>query len=165
MADEPNALTPADDFPLETPEGPFGDFSRLDERMGRALQAFAKSLDVEKSCEAAGVAYNTWYTWRHRYPEFVQAEEQIRNQKADQVEDAHVRAALEGNVEAQKSILKAYKPRYRDRQTIEVVSPDVQQRLQRQADAIVHLCQMELPEPYKSTFAAKIAETLREIWS
>lgn len=147
------------------PDDPFAEITKLDEKMGRALSAFARSLSVEESCTAAGIAYSTWYVWRHRYPQFADMVERVRRVALPEVEDSLFRSAKGGNVEAAKTILKAHDPKYREKQVIEVVSPDVQRRLAAQADAILQVCQMELAQPVAATVAGKIAEKLREIWS
>lgn len=160
---DPNTIVlTAQDF---HPDDPFAELTRLDEKMGRALSAYAKSLDISAACQVAGIADATWYTWRHRYPQFIDMIDRVKRVAVPEVEDSLFRAAKGGNVEAAKTILKAHDPKYRERQVIEVVSPDVQRRLGLQADAIMQLCRMELPEPFKTTFPVKLAERLREVWA
>jgi hypothetical protein len=138
------------------PDDPFAEFTKLDEKMGRALSA---------SCEAAGIAYDTWFVWRHRHPQFAKMVDRVRVLALPEVEDSLFRAAIAGNVEAAKTIMKAHSMKYRERQVIEVVSPDVQQRLARQADTMLQILQMELEPGIAAKLAVKLAEALREIWS
>jgi len=147
------------------PDDPFAELTKLDEKMGRALDAFARSLSVEAACTHVGIAYSTWYVWRHRYPQFAEMVERVRRLALPEVEDSLFRQAKDGNVEAAKTILKAHDQKYRERQVIEVVSPDVQRRLMDQANAIIEVCRAELSAEQGATLAAKLAERLREIWA
>jgi hypothetical protein len=140
------------------PDEPWAELTKLDEKMGIALNAYAKSLDIAAACKVAGVAYDTWYTWRHRHPQFKEMIEDVKRIAVPEVEDALFRSAKGGNVEAAKTILKAHDPKYRDKQVIEVVSPDVQLRLVKQATLLIEMIE-------DKELLMRIVAKLREIWS
>lgn len=166
MADAPVAIS------LYSLLEPGGDVTLKDASMVRVLTAFANSGKVLESCVKAGVSRSSWYRWIEDNPDFrnvVQQILEIRQQRLDErvvaIEEKVYELAEGGDMQAAKVVLVANRAKYREKQVIEVVSPDVQNRLVRQADTIMQLCAMELPEPYKSTFATKLATALREVWS
>ena len=132
-----------------------------------ALRTFAATLTKSDACKAAGISRTRFDNWLRDDPGFQRVYQNILDAWVDEAELTTLRAGLDVERVADRHfILRTLRrSKYAEKQVIEVVSSDVQNRLQRQADAIVQLCQMELPEPYKSTFAAKMAEKLREIWS
>ncbi|MDB4876438.1 MAG: hypothetical protein JWM41_2884 [Gemmatimonadetes bacterium] len=137
-----------------------------DVRQLRALKAYVASGRVNTACKAAQVQYSTWYRWIAEDRDFARAFEQAKEMLADDLEGVAVERAKEGSDTLLITLLKALKPeKYRDKQTITIVSPDVQGRLSRQADAIMEVCRTHLPREQAAAVASMIANRLREIWA
>ena len=144
----------------------FGEMSLKDARQIRALNAFARLGKVGEACTAAGIQRWTWNDWKKNDPAFNTVYQQILEITTDELEMEGLKRATDGSDQLLMFFLKTRRrEKYGDRHVIEVVSPDVQSRLVRQADAIMQLCAMELPEPYRTQFPAKLAAALREVWS
>lgn len=141
-------------------------YTLKDIRQLRALKAFAVSGKVIDSCKAAGVKYSTWYRWIEEEPDFARALEHVKEILADDLEGVAMQRARDSSDTLLIALLKALKPdKYRDRQTVTVVSPDVISRLQRQADVILEVCKRELPEKADAArLASALANALREVW-
>ncbi len=147
------------------PEEEFGEFSAQDAKIVRALACYARTLHIGKSCRAAGVNLSTWYYWKKTIPRFGPICEEIRLRCVDQVEDSLIRHGKRGNVEAAKAVLKAHNPKYREKQVIEVVSPDVQLRLVRQSDVYIQTLKAELPPDVANRIIGLLAERLAVVWT
>lgn len=166
MADEPVKVS------LYALLEPGGDLTLKDASMIRVLTAFADTGKIVDSCQRAGIARSSWYVWRRDNPDFNRIVEEIlalREQKLDErvvtIEEKLFELAENGEMQAIDKVLKSRRDKYRDKQIITVVSPDVVSRLSRQADTIMQLCATELPEPFRTQFPAKLAEALNEVWS
>jgi hypothetical protein len=141
-------------------------FDLKEVRQLRALRAYIRAGKVKTAIEAAGVTYGTWYRWVNEEPEFKRALEFAKTIAADELEEIAFEKAKDSDT-ILLALLKAHRPeKYRDRQTITVVSPDVQGRLQRQADAIMEVCRMEISDTaLRARVASGLATRLREIWT
>ncbi|HEX4354542.1 MAG TPA: hypothetical protein VHZ95_16550 [Polyangiales bacterium] len=159
--------TPAPDASFDADLEEFGPrLSIKDARQLRALRAFVRLGKVGEACKAAGVTYGTWYRWRNEDPEFERASEYAKEILANELEEVGMQRAKEGSDSLLMFFLRALRPKYRDKQTIEVVSPDVQSRLSRQADAIMEVCRATIADPdLRAAVATSIANRLREIWT
>lgn len=167
MADEPAITLYVADLLTE-----FGEMTSTDARQIHALTAFATNGMVGAACKSAGVSRWAWVQWRRRdeaferlYQQILEAKAAFEGERIADVQEKLYELAEAGNVDAIKTILKAKVKEYRDKQVIEVVSPDVQDRLRSQADMMMLLCATELPEPHRTTFPVLLASKLREIWS
>lgn len=134
------------------------EFTHSDADKARALRAFMVAGTITAACEAAGIARATWYNW-------LEADEAFRNQamalkeaSTEELEEEAIRRAKHGSDTLLIFLLKSRRPGiYRDRLTIDVVSPEVTSRLEQQAQAIIEVCPPEI--------AAKLAARFREIWT
>lgn len=123
----------------------------------RALRKFVTAGTVTAACEAAGISRRVWYDWMAEDELFRELALQLKEANTDELEEEAVRRATHGSDTLLIFLLKSRRPGiYRDRLTIDVVSPEVTNRLQAQADAILEICPPEI--------AAKLAERLKEIW-
>lgn len=123
-----------------------------------ALKAFVKLGTVTAAVRKAKVARSTWYDWIENDEAFARAVLVAHDDVADDLEQEAIKRAKDGSDTLLIFLLKSKRPtQFRERLTIETVSPDVQNRLARQADAIMELCPPEI--------AAQLANRLREIWS
>lgn len=144
----------------------FGEMTLKDARQLRALKAFARLGKVGEACEAADISRWTWNDWKKNDHEFNAVYQQILEVSTDELEMEGLKRAADGSDTLLMFFLKTRRrEKYGDKHVIEVVSPDVQRRLVAQADAIMQLCAMELPEPHRTTFPAKLAAALREVWA
>ena len=167
MSDEPQTEPAAAVVVTEAdmlPNGPFAELSDLDDRMMRALQAYSRSLDIQAACTAAGIAYDTWFTWRWRYPQFAKMVDQVRETVVPEVEDAHYRAAIGGNVDAQKSILKAHSEKYRDQKSAAEKGVITEAELSRIINLMGRAVDMVIPNGEITTPGTEIKERIREAW-
>ena len=159
----------ANDAPVVSLEGildDFGEMSLKDARQTTVLKAFVQCLKVGEACKSADVPRANWYNWMRSDPGFRATVQQILEASTDELEMEGMRRAMEGSDQLLMFFLKTRRrEKYGDKHVIEVVSPDVQRRLALTADAILQACQMDLPEPYRTNFPAKLAAKLREVWS
>ena len=170
----------AERLPVAVELAPFDDYDDFGKRFGslrdvrqtRALNALLHGANIKTACAAAGVKYASWYRWRHEDDEFEALYQQVvvtlatkQLEDVDEVEKNLIERAKE-ETDAAKVVLRAYKPeRYRERQTIEVVSPDVIGRLEQQASAILEACHEALEDRATAGLVAStIANRLRVIW-
>lgn len=131
-----------------------------DAEKARALVQFRELGTVKAACEAAGIGRRTWYDWLEADPEFASLVMAANEDVTDELEAEAIKRAKakDGSDTLLTFLLRARRPQlYREKQVIEVVSPDVQDRLQRQADAIMAICPPET--------AQQLAAALREIWT
>lgn len=136
-----------------------------DARQSRALRAVLNGATITNACKAAGVQIGTWYRWKSEDQEFRRMYERALQHVAEEIEPDAMARAKESDALAM-FFLKAWNPaRYRDRQVIEVVSPDVQTRLAQQADAIIATCKEFLEPEVASKMSSRLAHRLREIWT
>ena len=160
MSDEPVSISTAglvDDF---------GDMTLKDARQIRALKSFALLGRVGEACKAAEISRWCWDSWRRNDSAFNAIYQQLLEISTDELETEGLKRAMDGSDTLLMFYLKTRRrEKYGDRHVIEVVSPDVQRRLVAQADTIMQLCAMELPEPLRTTFPARLAAALREVWS
>jgi hypothetical protein len=124
----------------------------------RALKAFVRLGTVSAAVRVARVARSTWYDWVENDETFARQVLSAHDDVADDLEAEAIKRAKAGSDTLIIFLLKSKRPmQFRDRLQIETVSPDVQSRLARQADAILELCPPEI--------AAPLANRLREIWA
>lgn len=138
-----------------------------DIRQMRALRILMTSEKptIKAACAAAGVSYSTWYHWLAEDEDFANSYERMLHAMAGELEPDVMARARESDQLAM-FILKAWKPaRYRDRQVIEVVSPDVQLRLAQQVDAIISTCQELLSADQAAVVVSGIRQKMDTIWA
>lgn len=123
----------------------------------KALKAFVQLGTVTAAVRKAKVARSTWYDWIENDEAFARQVLVAHDDVADDLEQEAIKRAKDGSDTLLIFLLKSKRPhQFRDKLTIETVSPDVQNRLARQADAILELCPPEM--------ASQLANRLREIW-
>lgn len=170
----------AERLPVGVELAPFEDYDEFgarfdslrDMRQARALKALLHGANIKTACAAAGVTRAAWYKWRHEDDDFEalyqQAVVTLATQQLEDVDEVerNLIERAKDETDAAKVVLRAYKPdRYRERQTIEVVSPDVVNRLELQASAILEACHEALEDrTMAGLVASSIANRLRVIW-
>lgn len=168
MSDDLAQLAPAPSAPVgytaDEDDEEFGPYSLKEGRQIRALKAFVRSGKVKAACEAAGVKYATWYRWINEEPEFRRAANAARRMLVGELEDEGIARAKDGSDVLIKFFLEAWDERYKSKQTIVVVSPEVQNRLKLQAEAIFDLCKQHLDPDTATFFGSAIVTRLSEIW-
>lgn len=86
----------------------------------RFLNVLADSCNVSAACRAAGVARSAMYEWRDEDPEFAAAWREAEEQAADELEQVAWDRARSGLSDRMLEILlKAHRPKYREKQAIE----------------------------------------------
>lgn len=93
----------------------------------RARDAFcgvlAKTCNVTAAAEAAGIGRSTAYQWRAADPDFAQAWSDAEEAAADQLEQVAFERATGGQSDRMLEILlKAHRPKYREKQEIDITS-------------------------------------------
>lgn len=140
--------------------------SAKDARMVRALKAFQRTACVKTACEAAGVGRATWYRWRNEDEDFDGFVRLLMDASTDELEEEGIRRAKNGSDGLLMFFLRAWRPTvYREKHTIQVVSPEVQSKLRAQTDAIVAVCREVLSADQASVFMHTLAERLQQVWS
>jgi hypothetical protein len=132
----------------------------------RALSKFIEIGTVKGACVAAGVPRRTWYNWMESDESFAARVLAASEDVVDELEQEAIARAKNGSDTLLMFLLKARRPAvYRDKQTITVVSPEVQAALARQAEAIQDVFRAELPPELALVVGAKLMERLRTVWS
>lgn len=156
-------LTLPDDANYDEFGAPF--VSLKDVRQVRALRAVLSGKSIKDACTFAGVQVGTWYRWKHEDPDFRRMYDRALQAIAEELEPQALERAKESDA-LTMFFLKAWNPdRYREKQTVTVVSPDVTGRLSQQADAIMEVCRELLDRDQAALVASRIAGRLREIWA
>ena len=97
-----------------------GTLVELRPEMERFLEKLRDCGNVRLSCEAAGVARVTAYTWRKKWSTFRDAWEQALEDACDTLEGVAWERAKETSDRLLMFLLKAHRPsKYKDRTTIE----------------------------------------------
>lgn len=98
-------------------------------RTDRARDTFAATLqatcNVSESCRAAGISRSVAYVWREEDEVFARAWQEAEDAAADMLEQVAFERAQSGQSDRMLEILlKAHRPKYRDKQAIEVSGPN-----------------------------------------
>jgi hypothetical protein len=134
-------------------------------RRARALEAYYDLGTVIAACKRVGISRRTWYNWAEADPVFADAVRRATEHVADDLEAEAIRRAKDGSDTLLIFLLKAKRPAvYRERHTINVVSPEVQSRLFRQTDAIMQTCRELLGTDEATAFTHSLAVKLQEVW-
>lgn len=139
------------------PEKQLPEFLHSDADKARALRAFMIAGTVTAACNAAGVHRSVWYDWLEADDAFRERVVALKEANTEELEEEAIRRAKHGSDTLLIFLLKSRRPIYRERITIDVVSPEVVKRLELQATAIVEVCPPEI--------AAKLAARFRDIWT
>lgn len=108
----------------------------------RVLAAYTRLGTVKSACAATGTGRSTWYGWIASDPEFARDALVAADNVSDELEEEAIKRAKDGSDLLLIFLLEARRPAtYRDRHAITVVSPDVQERLKRQVQAIYKVLQ------------------------
>ncbi len=131
----------------------------------RALNKFMEIGTVKGACAAAGVPRRTWYNWMETDKSFAIRVVQASEQVSDELEEEAIRRAKDGSDTLLMFLLKARRPAiFREKRTIEVVSPDVQRRLAKQVEFIMATIKRELPSDQATRLIGQLADGLTVVW-
>ena len=106
---------------------------RRDTKKKRFIETLASQGTVSHAAQAAGVSRNTVYRWRDDDPEFAILWDEAHEQAVDSVESVLFQKALSGDSICLIFYLKAHRPIYRDRLTIDIeqLKSDIEERMAR----------------------------------
>lgn len=89
------------------------------------LAVFAESCNVSEACRQAGIPRRTVYGWRDADAAFAEAWSEAEEAAADKLVQVAWDRALAGESDRMLEILlKGHRPKYRDKQAIEVTGKD-----------------------------------------
>lgn len=163
--DPGSGLTLPDDSDYDEFGAPY--ISLKDVRQQRALRALLSGVtSIKDICAHAGIKYGTWYRWKNEDPEFRRLYDRALQAIAEELEPNAMERAKESDV-LTMFFLKAWNPeRYREKQVVTVISPDVVSRLGQQADAIMEVCRELIADrDLAALVATTIAGRLRQVWT
>ena len=109
--------------------------SIMRDKRDRQKKKFVAALEAQgtvlHACKAAGISRQTAYRWQREDPEFADAWDEAIENAVDVVESTVYQQAVGGNTLAGIFYLKAHRPIYRDRVSIDVeqVKSEIQERL------------------------------------
>jgi hypothetical protein len=86
----------------------------------KALEAYAELGVISHACKAAGIARCTWYDWVENDPDFAQAAKEAEEAAIDALEAEARARAKKGSDILLMFCMKAKRPEYRDRQTVDL---------------------------------------------
>lgn len=106
---------------------------KRDRQKKRFIAALTTHGTVFHAAQAAGVSRNTVYRWRQEDFEFAEAWEEAHENAVDVVENVIYQQAAGGNTLAGIFYLKAHRPKYRDRLSIDIeqVQSDIDEMMER----------------------------------
>ena len=93
---------------------------KRDSRKKRFIDALTAHGTVYHAAQPAGVSRNTVYRWRQEDFEFAGAWDEAHENAVDVVENVIYQQAVGGNTLAGIFYLKAHRPKYRDRLSIDI---------------------------------------------
>ena len=104
---------------------------KRDTRKKRFIAALEAQGTVLHACRAAGISRQTAYRWRDEDLEFAFEWDEARENAVDVVESTIYQQAVGGNTLAGIFYLKAHRPIYRDRVSIDIeqVKGEIQERM------------------------------------
>lgn len=114
-AEKTPGLSPSDDVTLAT------GLPKKDRRKVKAiLNSLKKGATAAAAAEAAGIDRITLWRWRRKYPRLNSIIEAIQESQIDEVEDAMMKSAKEGNFQSGQFILtRRRSDKYPDRSMIQ----------------------------------------------
>lgn len=106
---------------------------KSDRQKKRFIAALTTHGTVRHAAQAAGVSRNTVYRWRQEDFEFAEAWYEAHENAVDVVENVIYQQAVGGNTLAAFFYLKAHRPKYRDRLSIDIeqVQSDIDEMMER----------------------------------
>jgi len=105
------------------------------DKRDRQKKKFIETLEAQgtvlHACKAAGISRQTAYRWHREDPEFADAWDEAHENAVDVVESTIYQQAVGGNTLAGFFYLKAHRPMYRDRVSIDVeqVKSEIEERM------------------------------------
>lgn len=106
----------------------------------RAIRAYRRSNSVTEACKRAGVGRNTWYEWRKNDPAFDRMVQDAETAIVDRLEATAIKRATAKETPSDTLLIFLLKnlrrERFGDRQTLTVVSTEIQARLEKQIAVI-----------------------------
>lgn len=104
---------------------------KRDRQKKKFLAALEAQGTVLHACKAAGISRQTAYRWQRDDPEFAEQWDEAHENAVDVVESTIYQQAVGGNTLAGFFYLKAHRPIYRDRVSIDVeqVKGEIQERM------------------------------------
>jgi transposase len=93
---------------------------RTDRTRETFLKVLAETCNVSEAARAAGVGRRTMYDWRDADPSFADAWKDAEETSADKLEQVAFERATSGQSDRMLEILlKAHRPKYREKQAVE----------------------------------------------
>lgn len=107
-----------------------GDNSTVEKKRA-FVEAYREHGSIYHAAIAAKIHRTTYYNWVDRDPQFQQAVEDSKEDCSDQVESSVFKKAINGSTLDAIFYLKAHRPKFRDRVTIdvEVVKNEIEERM------------------------------------
>src|SRR6185369_7550171 len=104
---------------------------KRDTRKKRFIAALEARSTVLHACKVAGISRQTAYRWQREDPEFSDQWYEAHENAVDVVESTMYQQAVGGNTLAGIFSLKAHRPIYRDRVSIDIeqVKGEIQERM------------------------------------
>ena len=104
---------------------------KRDRQKKRFIAALTAQGTVYHAAQAAGISRQTAYRWQRDDPEFADAWDEAIENAVDVVESVIYQKALSGDVIAAIFYLKAQRPKFRDRVSIDIeqVKGEIQERM------------------------------------
>jgi hypothetical protein len=126
----------------------------------RAIRAYRKSHSVTQACERAGIGRTTWYEWRKHDPAFDHMVADAEVAIVDKLEATAIKRATQAEGPSDTLLIFLLKnlrrERFGDRQTLTVVSTEIQARLEKQIAVITSR---------ESWASDELIEMLEGIWA
>ena len=104
---------------------------KRDRQKKRFIAALTAQGTVYHAAQAAGISRQTAYRWHRDDPEFADAWDEAHENAVDVVESTIYQQAVGGNTLAGFFYLKAHRPIYRDRVSIDIeqVKSEIEERM------------------------------------
>jgi hypothetical protein len=146
-----------DDVTDRTPKNAL---THSDADKARALRAYRRANSVTAACHAAQISRNTWYEWRKNDPAFDAMVRDAETAIVDRLEATAIKRATAKESPSDTLLIFLLKnlrrERFGDRQTLTVVSTEIQARLEKQIAVITSR------ESWQSD---ELVEMLEGIWA
>jgi hypothetical protein len=98
---------------------------RTDRARTTFVAVLVETCNVTEACRAAGIGRQSAYDWRGDDPAFAQAWDDALEAAADMLEQVAFERAKSGQSDRMLEILlKAHRPKYREKQQVEVSGPN-----------------------------------------
>src|SRR6185369_11880714 len=119
---------------------------KRDRQKKRFITALEAQGTVLHACKAAGISRQTAYRWHREDPDFAEQWDEAHENAVDVVESTIYQQAIGGNTLAAIFYLKAHRPIYRDRVSIDIeqVKSEIEERMA-QLGITPHLLARALP--------------------